>query len=94
VTLRGVPKPSLAAFELPLAQTARSGSTTSLWGELRAPAAGTEATLQRKLGAAWRTVASFSAGRGGFFRWHGTLPKGATVRLHAGALNGAPLVVS
>jgi hypothetical protein len=93
-TLGGVPKPSLAAFGLPLAETARRGSTTSLWGELRAPGAGSSATLQRKSGSAWRTLAHFRAGGGGFFRWHGTLPKGSVVRLVAGSLTGAPVTIT
>ncbi len=49
-------KPSYYAFELPLAETSRRGTTTSLWGQLRAPgAAGPTATLQRQVGTAWRT---------------------------------------
>ena len=43
VTLHNAPRPALAAFELPLAETARSGSTTSLWGQLRAPDVGADA---------------------------------------------------
>src|SRR6478752_3668497 len=36
VTLAGKTKPSYQAFELPLAEISRSGTRTSLWGQLRA----------------------------------------------------------
>jgi len=94
VTVAGIPKPSLAAFELPLAQTARTGNRASLWGELRAPAAGATGTLERKVGRSWRRLATVHAGAGGFFRWRGTLPRHSVVRLRAGTLAGAALVVS
>jgi hypothetical protein len=93
-TLGGKAKPSLAGFELPLAQTARRGSTTSLWGQLRAPAAGGTATLEREVGSAWRRVATVRGGSAGFFRWHGTLPRGSVVRIVAGSLAGAPLTIA
>ena len=67
-------KPSYYAFQVPLAETSRRGTTTYLWGQLRAPsAAGPTATLQRQVGTAWRTVATIRRGAGGFLRWHGTL---------------------
>ena len=50
VTLNNTPRPALAAFELPLAETARSGSTTSLWGQLRAPDVESTAVLERRTG--------------------------------------------
>jgi hypothetical protein len=92
-TLGGKAKPSLAAFELPLAETARRGSTTSLWGQLRAPAAGGDATLERRVGTTWRRLATVVGGSAGFFRWHGTLPRGSVVRIVAGSLAGAPLAI-
>jgi hypothetical protein len=93
VSLRNKARPALFAFELPLAQVARSGSTVSLWGELRAPAAGTTAVLERRVGSAWRSLAEVVAGRGNVVRWRGTLRKGTSVRLRAGAVTGAPLTV-
>jgi hypothetical protein len=93
VTLGNVPKPAYAAFELPLAETARTGTRTSLWGQLRAPGTGPVATLERRVGSAWRRVATIRRGGGGFFRWHGTLPRGSVVRLAAGKLTGAALTI-
>ena len=93
-TLAGRAKPALAAFELPLAQTGRTGSTTALWGQLRAPSAGTTAVLERKVGSVWRRLASVDAGAAGFFRWRGTLPPRSVVRVVAGTLAGAPVVIT
>jgi hypothetical protein len=93
VTLANNAKPSLAAFELPLAETARTGTRTSLWGQLRAPASPATATIERRVGGSWRRVATVHAGAGRFFRWTGTLPRGSTVRLHAGTLVGAALSI-
>ena len=94
VTLRNTPRPALAAFELPLAETARSGSTTSLWGQLRAPNVGTVAVLERRTGASWHTFAQISVSGRGFFRWRGTLTPGTVVRLRASGLAGAPLTIT
>jgi hypothetical protein len=94
ITLGNKAKPSRSAFELPLAETARSGSRTSLWGQLRAPGTPATATIERKVGSAWRRVATVRAGGGRFFRWTGTLPRGSTVRLHAGSLRGAALTIT
>jgi hypothetical protein len=94
VTLGNKPRPVLAAFELPLAETARSGSTTSLWGELRAPDVGTVAVLEIERGASWTPFARATADGRGYFRWHGTLPRGTVVRVHAGGLVGAPLTIT
>jgi hypothetical protein len=94
VTLNNRRKPAYNAFELPLAQLSRNGTSTSLWGELRAPAAGTSARLERRVGARWRTVATLASGSAGFFRWTGTLARGSVVRVHAGAVVGAPLTIS
>jgi len=94
VTLGDSEKPGFDAFELPLAETARTGTRTSLWGQLRAPDAGSTATLERRVGSAWSRFATVSGGSGGFFRFTGTLPRGTVVRVHAGALVGAPLTIS
>jgi hypothetical protein len=94
VTLTNARKPAYNAFELPLAQLSRSGTHTSLWGELRAPAAASSsAQLERRVGAQWRTVAALAPGGSGFFRWTGTLARGSIVRVHAGAVVGAPLTI-
>ncbi len=93
-TIGNAIKPAYHAFELTLAQTARSGTTTSLWGQLRAPDTGTVATLEEHTGTTWRTVASIRRGAGGFVRWHGTLARGAVVRLQAGTITGANLTIT
>jgi hypothetical protein len=94
VTLANTPKPSFAAFELPFAQTARRGGRVSLWGQFRAPDAGSAGHIERKLLGRWRAVATVHRHAGGFFRWTGTLPRHAVVRLHAGAITGAPLTLT
>jgi hypothetical protein len=94
VTLRNAPRPALAAFELPLAETARARTTTSLWGQLRAPNVGTVAVLERRNGTAWTSFARVPVNARGYFRWRGTLPRGAVVRVHASGLVGAPLTIT
>jgi hypothetical protein len=93
-TIQNQIKPSYNMFELPLAETMRRGTTTFLWGQLRAPGSGATATLQRQAGTAWRPVATIRRGAGGFFRWHGTLAKGTVVRIRAGTLTGAALTIT
>ncbi|HEX3807970.1 MAG TPA: hypothetical protein VHV52_14455 [Gaiellaceae bacterium] len=87
-------KPAYYAFELPLAEIARSGTRTTLWGQFRAPAAGSVGTIQRRVGSAWRTVATVRRGAGGFFTWKGVLPKGAAVRIHTGTITGAAFTIT
>ena len=94
VTLRNAPRPALAAFELPLAETSHSGSSTSLWGQLRAPNVRTVAVLEQRTGTAWTSFARITVGTGGFFRWRGRLARGAVVRVHASGLVGAPLTIT
>jgi hypothetical protein len=94
VTLRNVVKPAFAAFRLPLAEVGRTGSRTTLWGQLRAPASGSVARLERKAGSRWTAFATVHRGAGGFYSWRGALPRGAVVRVHAGSLAGAPLAIT
>jgi hypothetical protein len=94
VTLGGKAKPADAAFKLPLVETARSGSRTSLWGQLRAPGTGSTADIQTRTGGTWRTVAHVRVGAGRFFRYAGTLPRGSQVRVRAGSLVGATTTIS
>jgi hypothetical protein len=95
VTLKDAPKPAFNAFELPLAELARTGTHTSLWGELRAPdAAGSSARLERRVGARWLPVATLAPSSSGFFRWSGTLSRGSVIRVHAGAVVGAPVTIT
>jgi hypothetical protein len=94
VTLGNARKPAFAAFEAPLAEVARVGTRTTLWGELRAPATGRVARIQRKVGSAWRTIATLRATPGGYVRWTGTLRRGSSVRIRAGTVTGPPLAIS
>jgi hypothetical protein len=93
LTLAGKAKPAYSAYQLPLAETARTGSRTALWGQLRAPGAGGSARIERRSGGAWRTVAALRPGAGRFFRWTGTLPRGTQVRLRAGAIAGPAITI-
>ena len=89
VSLRNGRKPEYGAFELPLAQI----SATTLWGQLRAPAAGTTARLQRRSGSGWRTFTTVRAKTGRYFHWSGKLAPGTQVRVRAGALVGAAVTI-
>lgn len=93
VTLHNVKKPAYSAFELPLAETARRGATVTLWGQLRASES-SGATLERKLGHAWKKIAALHASPAGYVRWSGALPAKSVVRLHSGALSGAALTIN
>jgi hypothetical protein len=93
LTLAGKAKPAYGAYQLPLAQTGRTGSRTAIWGQLRAPGAGGSVRVERRGGGVWRTVATLSPGAGRFFRWTGTLPRGTQVRLHAGSITGPALTI-
>lgn len=93
VTLGNKVKPALAAYELPLAQIARRGATVALWGQLRAPDAGSAAQLEQKSGSTWQPIASLRASAQGYVRWTGELPRGVVVRLSAGSLTGAPVTI-
>jgi len=91
VRLNGTAKPAYAAFELPLAEANRRTSTTSLWGQIRAPGGGSSARLERHAATGWRTLATLEANEGGYVTWRGRLPAGAWVRLAAGSLIGTPI---
>jgi hypothetical protein len=93
VTLAGNAKPALAAFRLPLAETRRTGSTTSFWGQLRAPESGTTVRIERQVGRTWSTVGVAHANGKGFFTFTATLPPGTRVRAEADAVVGATLTV-
>jgi hypothetical protein len=94
VSLTNASKPVLAAYQLPLAQIARKGTRVTLWGQARAPGTSTTVRIEQRTGAAWRTVATVHAGTGRFFRWSGTLARGAQVRAHAGSVVGATLTIA
>jgi hypothetical protein len=89
VSLTNGRKPEYGAFELPLAQI----SATTLWGQLRAPDAGSTARLERRVGSGWRTFATVRAGTGRYFHWTGKLAPGTQVRVHAGTLIGPAVTI-
>jgi hypothetical protein len=89
VSLTNAVKPAYAAFQLPLAQI----SSTTLWGQLRAPAAGSTAQLERRVGSRWQTFATVQASTGRYYHWTGKLARGTQVRVHAGSLVGATLTI-
>jgi hypothetical protein len=89
VTITNAVKPAYAAFRLPLAQI----SSSTLWGQLRAPAAGSTGRLERRVGSRWQTLATVHASAGGYFRWNGKLTRGTQVRVRAGSLVGATLTL-
>jgi hypothetical protein len=93
IKLSGAHKPAYTAFQLPLAQIARVGTAVGLWGQLRAPAAGTTAHLQRKQGAAWKTIATLRASSHGYVSWRGHLAVGTWVRLTSGSITGAQIAI-
>src|SRR3954469_19491170 len=93
LTLGQRAKPAYAEYRLPLAQTGRSGSRPSLWGQLRSPAAGGSARIERRSGGVWKTVATVRPGAGRFFRWSGTLPRATQVRLQAGSITGPAITI-
>lgn len=82
-TVSGTVKPSLFSFSLPLAQVSRTGSATTVWGQVR-PGNGARAyVLQRRVGSAWVRVGS--GGRttaGGFFTRTIRAEQGAQLRLY------------
>jgi hypothetical protein len=92
-TVSGARKPALAAFELPLAETRRRGTTTWLWGQLRAPGAGDDAVIERQAGSGWQVVARVRTHGSRIFRWRGRLAVGTVIRLRAGGLAGAPFPI-
>ena len=92
-TLTGRHKPSYAAFGLPLTQVARRGANVTLWGQLRAPAAGGTYRLEQTAPARRWLTGTLSAGSRGTFTWTGRLAPRTKVRLVAGTLASPPLPI-
>ncbi len=93
-TVAGLAKPSLQAFRLPLAQVSRSGSRVALWGMVRPGRGARPYVLQRKVGAAWRTLATGRTTASGAFSRTVTVAPGSQVRLRAAGAAGPPLTIS
>ena len=83
----------VAAFELPLAETARTGAAVSFWGQLRAPATASAARLQRKSGSTWVTVATIRSRGDGTVTLKAHITPGTWVRLTSGSVVGTQILV-
>jgi hypothetical protein len=80
-TVRGRPKPALAATMLPLAQVVRRGARTSIWGQVR-PGDGPQRYLvQRKIGGRWITIRAGMTDARGYLRGTVSAPRGSELRL-------------
>ena len=92
-TSAGVPKPSAAAFAVPLTQTGRRGGVVTLWGQIR-PGLGRQTyRIEVRQGSAWKAIGGTRrTSLRGYFSVRVTLPPGATVRAISGSrvLAGAP----
>jgi Glycosyl hydrolase family 1 len=81
-TKSGVAKPSRNAFALPLAQMTRSGSRTTLWGQVRPGSGARSYTIQRWSGGRWMSIGGTKrTGAAGTFRVTVNVPAGTKVRL-------------
>jgi hypothetical protein len=82
VGVNGVAKPAYRAFMLPLAQAARTGSRTLLWGQVR-PRSGVQTyRLQQRVGGRWSWVGGTArTNRQGFFQRSVTARMGARFRV-------------
>jgi len=56
VTVGGRPKPALGAFTTPLAEVARTGGTTALWGAVRVGKGARAYRLQRLSSSGWASI--------------------------------------
>jgi hypothetical protein len=80
--VHGVPKPAYYAFRFPLAQVARTGSHTSLWGQIRPGKGARPYRLQVRVGSAWRWQGSTEqTSPAGFLSRTVTAPRGAILRI-------------
>jgi len=82
-TTNGVPKPSRAAFALPLAQISRLRTRTVLWGQVRPGSGRRPFALQRIRAGRWVNMGGWRTGVGGTFRVAVNLGPGVRVRLRS-----------
>ncbi|HVU77972.1 MAG TPA: hypothetical protein VHC67_10345 [Gaiellaceae bacterium] len=82
-TTNGVPKPSRAAFALPLAQLSRRRTRTVLWGQVRPGTGRRPYAIQRIRNGRWVNVGGWRTGVGGTFRVAVNLGRGTRVRLRS-----------
>jgi hypothetical protein len=81
-TVRGVAKPSAAAFPLPLAQVSRRGASVTLWGQVR-PGRGAQ-SYRLQIARQGRFLSSLKSGRTssrGFLRATVRASRGSLIRL-------------
>ena len=93
-TVRGTPKPSLAATMLPLAQVQRRGTTTTVWGQVR-PGDGRQSyVLQRWSDGRWVAVGGAAlTDRRGYLRRSVSAARGSRLRLWDPARRSASAVL-
>jgi hypothetical protein len=93
-TAAGRAKPARSAVKLPLAQVARTGARTTLWGQVRCARTPTRVVLQRAGGGAWRGVTRVRTTTRGYFQLTVQARRGERVRLwHQDCSAGAAVAV-
>jgi hypothetical protein len=81
-TSRGKVKPSFAAYALPFAQVSRSGTRTTVWGQVRPRTGRQPYRLQQLRGGRWQWVGKTQlTTRGGFLRRVVTAKSGTQLRV-------------
>jgi hypothetical protein len=82
-TVSGRPKPSMAAFSLPLVQVVRRGAATTVWGQVRPGVGARPYVLQRLVGEGWAAVGSGATTTArGYLTRTVRADKGARLRLY------------
>ena len=96
-TAGGVPKPSLRAFELPLAEVSRRGDRVTLWGQVRPGSGQRSYVIQRLRGSRWVAAGPMrQTGTGGTLQTTVVAPPRSEFRIVAPGVGvtGPPLVLS
>lgn len=78
----GKPKPSLAAFRLPLTVT-KQGGTAALWGLVRPGTGRRTVTVQTSDGGKWSKLATLSTDANGYWRLNSSIKRGRKWRVRA-----------
>ena len=89
----GAPKLSASAFALPLAQVSRSGSTTTLWGQVRGGDGPQTYRVRVRVAGGWSWTSERRTDARGFFMVRVRAPRGSVVQLFARSAVGAAVVV-
>jgi hypothetical protein len=81
-TIRGQPKPALHATMFPLAQIARKGDRTTLWGQVRPGEGRQRYVLQQLVNGRWLNLGGWAlTDRRGYFQRTVRASKGARIRI-------------